>query len=68
MAINANSITNQVQVPATPNLPVAPTLYDQDYTSRFNNVLRLYFNQLDNVITANTNAIASNNVLNWLNQ
>lgn len=31
-----------------PNLPIAPTEYQQSYTDQVNNVLRLYFNQVDN--------------------
>ena len=30
-----------------PNLPVAPTAYDQKYQDQLNNILRLYFNQID---------------------
>ena len=31
-----------------PNLPIAPVEYNQQFQDQFNNVLRLYFNQLDN--------------------
>jgi len=31
-----------------PNLPIAPVDYSQQYQDQFNNVLRLYFSQLDN--------------------
>ena len=31
-----------------PNLPLGPREYEQLYTDQLNNVLRLYFNQLDN--------------------
>ena len=31
-----------------PNLPIAPVEYSQQYQDQFNNVLRLYFSQLDN--------------------
>ena len=31
-----------------PNLPIAPVAYSQQYQDQFNNVLRLYFAQLDN--------------------
>jgi hypothetical protein len=30
-----------------PNLPVAPTEYSQQFQDQFNNVLRLYFAQID---------------------
>jgi hypothetical protein len=32
----------------SPNLPIAPVEYDQQYQDQLNNVLRLYFSQLDN--------------------
>jgi hypothetical protein len=35
-----------------PRLPAAPSDYDPNYANQLNNVLRLYFNQLDNVFTA----------------
>ena len=31
-----------------PNLPIAPVEYSQQYQDQLNNVLRLYFTQLDN--------------------
>lgn len=37
------------RVPA-PNLPFAPVQYDSRYHEAFNNVLRLYFNRLDNFL------------------
>lgn len=36
----------QVQVPAQPRLPVAPTAYDPVTTDQTNNILRLFFNQI----------------------
>ena len=35
-----------------PRLPGAPADYDPNYANQLNNVLRLYFNQLDNVFAA----------------
>lgn len=35
---------------AAPNLPLAPKDYDSRYQEQFNNVLRLYFNQLDKIL------------------
>ena len=32
----------------SPNLPIAPVDYSQQYQDQLNNVLRLYFSQLDN--------------------
>lgn len=43
--------------PKAPNLPLAPGQYASQYQEQFNNVLRLYFNQLDNfnqLFTTNT--------------
>lgn len=34
-----------------PNLPLAPKDYDSRYQEQFNNVLRLYFNQLDKILS-----------------
>ncbi len=34
-----------------PNLPIAPTEYQQRYIDQLSNVLRLYFNQIDNFAT-----------------
>ena len=31
-----------------PNLPIAPVEYNQQFQDQFSNVLRLYFNQIDN--------------------
>lgn len=35
-----------------PNLPLAPITYDQQTFDRLTNILRLYFNQLDNFTQA----------------
>jgi len=43
---------NTLVPPKAPNLPVGPVEYDQRYTDQLNNVLRLYFNELDNSIQA----------------
>jgi hypothetical protein len=34
--------------PVAPNLPLAPVQYDRQFQDQFENILRLYFNQLDN--------------------
>jgi hypothetical protein len=36
--------------PKAPNLPIAPGAYNNQYHEQLNNVLRLYFNQLDNFV------------------
>ena len=39
----------QLNKVAAPNLPRAPVQYNAQYQEQFNNVLRLYFNRLDNL-------------------
>lgn len=41
---------NTLSQVASPNLPLAPNQYDRRYSDQFSNVLRLYFNQLDNIL------------------
>jgi len=43
--------TNQIINPAVPNLPLGPDEYERRYQDQFANVLRLYFNQLQNSLT-----------------
>lgn len=43
-----NLKTIALRPPKAPNLPVAPTTYTQQYQDQILNVLRLYFNQVDN--------------------
>ena len=38
--------------PIAPNLPLAPNEYDRQFQDQFESILRLYFNQLDNVFGA----------------
>jgi len=38
--------------PQQPRLPAAPADYDPNYANQLNNILRLYFNQLDNSFSA----------------
>lgn len=40
--------TDALRAPKAPNLPLAPGAYTNQYQEQLNNVLRLYFNQLDN--------------------
>lgn len=42
-------ITTAITPTKAPNLPVAPKDYQTQYADQLNNVLRLYFNQLDGV-------------------
>ena len=39
-------------VPATPNLALSPRQYDPRYQDQLNNILRLYFNQMQNLSSA----------------
>jgi hypothetical protein len=41
---------NDLNRVAPPNLPNAPQLYDPRFQEQFNNILRLYFNQLNNIL------------------
>ena len=41
---------NPLNEVAAPNLPLATTLYSQQYQDQLNNVLRLYFNRLDSIL------------------
>ena len=42
---------NRLINPAVPNLPLGTREYEQRYQDQFTNVLRLYFNQLQNALT-----------------
>jgi len=47
----ATTVTPKVKTslnPVAPNLPLAPLQYDRKFQDQFENILRLYFNQLDN--------------------
>ena len=50
MAVNPQIKSGVVRPPKAPNLPNAPLAgYDAKYFDQYSNVLRLYFNQLDNL-------------------
>jgi hypothetical protein len=57
----------------SPNLPIAPVEYSQAYQDQLNNVLRLYFAQLDNpgpsamATQRNTSAAGNVTVISALN-
>lgn len=42
----------KLQAPAAPNLPIAPSIYTPQHYDVFSNVLRLYFNRLDQTLAA----------------
>ena len=63
MAITLDTVTN----PAVPNLLLAPNEYQRQYTDQLNNVLRLYFNQLNTASGTQTiNATILQNEINAL--
>jgi hypothetical protein len=63
MAITLDTVTN----PAVPNLLLAPNEYQRQYTDQLNNVLRLYFNQLNTTSgTQITNATILQDEINAL--
>jgi hypothetical protein len=48
--------------PKAPNLPIGPLNYNQEYINQLLNVLRLYFNQLDNFGAAISNNSGGSNI------
>jgi hypothetical protein len=44
------AVTNRIINPAVPNLPLGTDQYERRYQDQFANILRLYFNQLQNVL------------------
>ena len=40
----------EIQQVTAPNLPLAPTEYQRQYTDQLNDVLRLYFNRVDAIL------------------
>jgi hypothetical protein len=53
----ATTIINRYRPVVQPRLPAAPTEYDAQFIEQYSNILRLYFNQLDNL----TGALLSDN-------
>lgn len=47
MATSNNNFSTNRSI--APRLPAAPTEYDPRFIEQYSNVLRLYFNQLDNI-------------------
>lgn len=50
----------------SPNLLSAPSEYEQQYQNQLNNVLRLYFNELDEYNRQVIQKTRNLSVLNWL--
>ena len=53
-----------VITPSVPNLPVATLAYSADYTNQINNVLRLYFNQINKTLGTLVNSTSDTLVPN----
>ena len=51
------------QNPAVPNLPLASDQYDRLYMDKLTGVLRLFFNQLNAVLTVLTNSYITNTTI-----
>jgi hypothetical protein len=45
----ATTVINRYRPVVQPRLPAAPTEYDAQFIEQYSNILRLYFNQLDNL-------------------
>ena len=46
-----STYSGSVRNPTSPNLPIAPIEYSQQFQDQMLNVLRLYFNQVNNSLT-----------------
>ena len=51
----------------SPALPLPTSEYDIQQQNQFQNILRLYFNRLDQYNIQSSNDTNSNNVLIWMN-
>lgn len=49
-----------------PALPVANADFNQSLEERFRNILRLYFNQIDNQNRVSNEQVATNQTMIWL--
>ena len=58
---------NTIRPPKAPNLPVGPVDYTQRYQDQFLNILRLYFNTIDNFASqvVNTDIVPAGNTLTF---
>lgn len=46
------AVYNKLKGSKAPNLPISPVEYSQRYHDQYSNVLRLYFNEIDNIFAA----------------
>lgn len=51
---NTVVLTTTIRPTVAPNLPIGPVTYSQQFMDQYSNVLRLYFNQIDNFTTGLT--------------
>ena len=51
----------------SPSLPLPTPEYDDSQQNQFQNILRLYFNRLDQYNIQSSDDTNSNNVLIWMN-
>lgn len=49
--------TLRIRPPKAPNLPIAPAMYFQQHEDKYSNILRLYFNAIDNMAEALLGAV-----------
>jgi hypothetical protein len=60
-------MTTQIITPKAPNLPLSPATPDRVYLDQLNNVLRLYFNRLDNAFDTLLNSTTGGSLLQFPN-
>ena len=49
--MDVGDMAQTLRPPSSPNLPVGPVEYAQDYQNQFTKILRLYFNEVDNTLS-----------------
>ena len=57
---------NNIFSAKAPSLPLAPVEYDLGYQNQFNNVLRIYFNQIDSNTQQFIEGVNSVTTLQWM--
>jgi hypothetical protein len=58
---NSVALTTTLRPTVAPNLPIGPVSYSQQFMDQYSNVLRLYFNQIDNFATGLVSGDAESN-------
>ena len=59
------AVINKIRGSKAPNLPISPVEYSQRYHDQYSNVLRLYFNELDNLFAALFSDVAGGHHLSF---